>query len=212
MTSLDQLMDTRRVAMARTEKGHRFNGSCTVCYMYYGKEDAARENKHYGPCHYFMKNIVERPSSMLNYIPWSRWGEGPKRYAEGWAFIDYLVQRSPYARVFLEKDTDFGLMHGFEVDVDAPSSLLVGGLIAARMPDEFPNMTENFSYLVKKHKMSEHLAFLLCMAVEDAGPIQPVVSGHRNSSSMGLCTPILSSFVSQIDHERPMVPRWVAFL
>lgn len=51
-------------------------------------------------------------------------------------FIDWLVNRSPWAHLHIDKDVDSILKHGYVVDADHSSSLITSGFIASRFVTE----------------------------------------------------------------------------
>ena len=51
-------------------------------------------------------------------------------------FIDWLVHRSPWADIFVDKDIDSILTYGHLVDANFPTSFIVSGMIASRFVTE----------------------------------------------------------------------------
>jgi hypothetical protein len=53
-----------------------------------------------------------------------------------WVFFDWLVNRSPWAAVFIEKSVDSILQYGHVVDANNPANWVVSALIASRFGTE----------------------------------------------------------------------------
>lgn len=82
--------------------------------------------------------------------------EGRASWVKGYAsdeatrlYITYLVGYSPYKDVFLTKDVDFILEHGYIIDASKPSRLVVAGCFATRQIWEKSERCEGFLSLYK---------------------------------------------------------------
>ncbi len=60
-------------------------------------------------------------------------------------FIDWLVNRSPYAAVFVDKDVQSILKYGYLVDADHPSQFIASALMASRFPTEAYTGSDTFA-------------------------------------------------------------------
>ena len=81
---------------------------------------------------------------------------------EGLLWIDYVVNRSPYADCHLEKDIEKIYDSAYVVDASKPSNLIAGSLILPRYSTEsFYQRLKNFkSWLIFREYMDENLAFI----------------------------------------------------
>lgn len=77
-------------------------------------------------------------------------------------YIDWLVNRSPYAPAFITKDAESCMEKGYvATTTDVPSNQMVGGFIAQRRLWEYSDMARAWYEFVKAG-MNENLAY--CMA------------------------------------------------
>ena len=94
-------------------------------------------------------------------------------------FLDWLVNRSPYAPIFLEKDLDWIRQYGLIVGVKESSNLVWGGLITSRVMWEFPACVRIWQDLVDA-LVHPNLAFVLCYNLySDQGTSQILQDGKR---------------------------------
>lgn len=80
--------------------------------------------------------------------------------AKSW--IDYLVNRSPYADMFTDKDYESILELGYVVNCNAPSNAVSAALTATRQIWEYPARVVAF-HMLKEH-INENLAYVMCMS------------------------------------------------
>lgn len=76
-------------------------------------------------------------------------------------YLDWLLNHSPYSRVFIDKDASECLDRGFvSVSGRTPSNLMLGGLIAVRRLYEYSSVVEAFDILVEGG-VKPNLAYLI---------------------------------------------------
>jgi len=155
---LDEMIAKAREALA----DHCNSGD--VCQMasfvkVIGESIGLQEN---APCHYNIQNnkpvdalIYGLKADLKNTIKEHR--PLHKQYCE------YIINRSPWADCFLDKDYDKGLEEGLLMDCNKDISMIAGACIALRMGMEYPVLPP-FDYLVK-NKVGEHAACLIAMNV-----------------------------------------------
>lgn len=90
--------------------------------------------------------------------------ETPKEYLE---FVDYMLNRSPWANCFLTKDVQKALKEGVYGNVDVGVSRLSCSAIALRQGSEFPHKLNTFIFL-KNKGFSENLSWFMAQGVHKA--------------------------------------------
>lgn len=109
-------------------------------------------------CHAGMSNgdYPVNPFAIVNSIQKVKVKDG-----EAIRYLDWLLNRSPYADTFLSKSAARVLKQQYSVSrADYPSNILVGGLIATRRLWEYEGVAELWDSLVKAG-MSENMAYLV---------------------------------------------------
>ena len=108
-------------------------------------------------------------------------------------FIEWLVQRSPWNEMFLTKDVDDILKHGYVSRTDLPDNFIVGGYIASRLITESYNeyVVDRFAVFKEMIKAgaSETEAFMFAHMYASENKkktypilLQPLNSGHATFS------------------------------
>lgn len=96
------------------------------------------------------------------------------KHIEGYTvpFLDWLINRSLWAPIFVTKDAEEGLKEGLILNADVPANLLLGALQTSRHPWEFPTIIRFFVELVQAG-MHEDLAWLFAngTTVQEDGTI-----------------------------------------
>lgn len=80
-------------------------------------------------------------------------------------FYDWLLNRSPWAEVFVTKSGKLGARRGVVCHTNVPSNLLLGGLIASRVAWEHINIMATWGKLTEAG-VDESLAFFLAHGVD----------------------------------------------
>lgn len=75
----------------------------------------------------------------------ARDGEPMKRYKQ---YVDYMINRSPWAVAFKAKPVDEVINTGIEMDVEKPAGQVAGALIALRHGTEYPEKVKSFVKLL----------------------------------------------------------------
>lgn len=127
-------------------------------------------------------------------------GKAPLQNLEaGKAFIDWLVNRSPYAPAFATKDVNEILERGsFVCDAKVSSSLIVGGLIASRVMWEYTNVCKAWYELVSRG-CNENLSFLLAHFAdygEGLISFRRYDEGHKSVNYYHVSTEYVNSFIN----------------
>ncbi|MNU58871.1 hypothetical protein D3C71_480200 [compost metagenome] len=114
-------------------------------------------------------------------------GRGLSKEAELW-FVDYILNRSPYAETFITKDAKLALEQKYTVsDGHHPANLVAAGMVALRRLWEYTWVLAA-AYDLAKEGVNEDLAFLLGHTVAT----QSVPTDHSptswNSCTAGHCS------------------------
>lgn len=164
-----------------------------------------------GPCHGALQNYYSdrRPFYddakdvfILSYVQNLRVEKG-----QADQFFDYLVNRSPFANIFIEKNLDNIYKLGHVVSTQHPENLVISGLIASRF------VTENYNdvivervkifFEIKRLGFDENFAFIMAHLFN--GCIQPkrykvtyspISSGHSVFDFNGVSEAYIRNFVN----------------
>ena len=101
------------------------------------------------------------------------------------SFYQWLFNESPYRSVFMNSSYKSALDYGIITRTNKPSNLMLGGLIASRIPTEFGDRLPLWYALVKRG-CDKNLAFVLChcASLEGGRVGYNVLCGH-NALEMG---------------------------
>ena len=134
-----------------------WSGTAAVCAVYEGGKPVISTNQ---ACHYGMRSFETGSIAVVSGLM--------KPHAhkildedEALAFLDYLLNRSPYSEVFITKSAHEALLHKMIVGKSSsPSNLLAAGLVASRRLWEYAEVARVFVDLAKAG-VDEDLAFYL---------------------------------------------------
>jgi len=119
-----------------------------------------------GPCHAQLRAPVGKAYRACTFVSNRR-----RDYVgdeKALKFLDYLINRSPYAMAFITKDANEALERGMELNVDAPYEVFGAAAIMTRM------LWENYSQLemwlkLLKEGVSEDMALVGAHIASDGG-------------------------------------------
>lgn len=163
MTSLDERVEeAAETLLDKLDKGHlQWSENAAIVGVY---EDEKRPAKFSGTqvCHAGLSSLT----GSIRVVSALMSGEG---YATGrvlgkevelW-FVDYILNRSPYAETFVTKDAQQALEQKYTVSRgDVPANLMSAGMVALRRLWEYTYVAAA-AYSLAKAGVNEDLAFLL---------------------------------------------------
>lgn len=142
MSTLEEL---RKTFASAASKQKNANAYCAVV-----TEDVTGDLKLVdhgrGPCHGSLKSECFSNGNPIQFVLSSV--QNLLVDADGaYDYFDWLINRSPWASVFITKDADEGFKLGWVVDAHQPHQLVASALIASRFPTESynPGVSNRFS-------------------------------------------------------------------
>ena len=150
MSTLEELRKTFADAASKQKKA---NAYCAVVTKdKYGDLGLADHGR--GPCHGSLKSECYSDNKPIEFVLSSV----QNLLVDAGGAYDYfvwLVNRSPWASVFITKDVDEGLKLGWVVDAHQPHQLAASALIASRFPTESYNteVSNRFSVYMELLKL-----------------------------------------------------------
>lgn len=161
-------LDAKREAFKVLDEEHQT--SCCSFTLLYGKDmDSISDEWEYGgaPCHAQLSRSGKQPAQfVLSSARKAKYsnqnGKNFVKSGEDVTWIDYLVNRSPYADVFVDKDVNAIIERGHVVTAHAPSNAVCAALTATRQAWEYAQRPAAFN-LLREH-LPENLAYFVCMA------------------------------------------------
>ena len=156
----------------------KVNGVNSICSFAKEYVNGERWYGHDQPCHYNMNTDGAGPIAKVVFCLSGhlKSARNPVAYKE---WVDYIINRSPWANCFLTKDVEEGLKTGFYGDVEQPHSRLSCAVIALRQGSEFKSKLDTWK-VVKDKGCSENIACFVSAAVNYAD-----VAGFRLDSIDG---------------------------
>lgn len=127
-----------RAALKDKQKGRDYTTNALVRFIY---EDEKKSYNASHVCHFHLRDAHRGCALLLNSLQdGSGYGEGRLLTPEEeWAYIDWLINRSPYESVFSDKDAVKALADNMlECRTDVPNNLLAAALVASRRLWEYP--------------------------------------------------------------------------
>lgn len=142
MSNLEEL---RKIFASAASKQKNANAYCAVITE--NKEGGLFLRDHgRGPCHGSLKEPCYTNNEPIEFVLSSV--QDLRVDADGaYDYFNWLVNRSPWASVFITKDVCEGLNLGWVVDAHQPHQLVASALIASRFPTESynPEVSNRFS-------------------------------------------------------------------
>lgn len=103
-------------------------------------------------------------------------------------FVDYILNRSPYAEGFITKDAKQALEQRYTISTgDVPSNLMAAGMVALRRLWEYPYVAKA-AYDLAKAGVNEDLAFLLGHLIASNNNPGPDSSASWTGFAAGHCS------------------------
>lgn len=163
-----------------------------------------RENEevYSGACHWDLKywGGVDNPQYVLDYVMYSSIEE---EYYK--AFVDYIVNRSAYRYVFVEKDVD--TIFSQKVNVVSTKfnvNLIAGALIALRGASEFPNFVISWINFINQG-FDEHVAYCLSFALvnKGVGVVKNNMCGHAALNYLTIKKKTIKAYIKHCKELQP---------
>jgi hypothetical protein len=155
-----------------------------------------KTEKKTGVCHGFTRSSSYQ-RGVVRLATYPTYGEWEVTDRMGIKFLRWLANKSPFSPCFKTRKVSEGLTEGFVMNLDVPSNLLQGALIATRMPRDYPHQIECWDRLVKEHGINPNAAFVvsssLTMGYDRANPPtltqsdethHPLCTNHMTAADM----------------------------
>jgi hypothetical protein len=116
------------------------------------------------------------------------------------AWVTYLTSHSPYADVFITKDPEFILEHGYIIDASKPTKLVVGACYATRQEWEKPFRAEAFLELMKAGIMPDPAFVFGCQCSQYGnGKIKFAITtdGHNHFQNKEVSDKCIQNFINK---------------